>query len=239
MIRLYETTYFMKLIIYLVFLILFLITVCSGQTRLHGIPTNVYNYTPQADTYIEFIVGDDTVRTITLHPTGDDTLRARITFERVHAANVPEPTITIIDDVQFTYTPGVGAVNLFNASGWTRMSACSWCSSFHNTTVSYTKVVNAKAEYTFTGNKLEIWMERSSNKGKANIKIYDIVATQNIVDEEIDLYFNTSANNSQVVKTATFPQKQYKVTITALGTRNAASSDTNIQPDYIKIYSQP
>ena len=237
MIRLYETTYFMKLIIYLVFLILFLITVCNGQTRLHGVPSNVYNYTPQADTYIEFIVGDDTVRTITLHPAGDDTLRARITFERVHAPVVP--TVTIVDDAQFSYTPTPGALNVYTSNSWTRMSACAWCSPFYNTTVSYTKVVNAKAEYTFTGNKLEIWMERSSNKGKAGIKIYDIAAAQNIVDEEIDLYFNTSANNSQIVKTATFPQKQYKVTITALGTRNAASTDTNIQPDYIKIYSQP
>ena len=227
----------MKLIIHLLLTLMLLNSAAQAQTRLQGVPSNVYNYTPQADSYIEFIVGDDTVRTITLHPTGDDTLKARITFERVHAPVTP--TVTIVDDAQFTYTPTPGALNVYTSTSWTRMSACAWCSPFYNTTVSYTKVVNAKAEYTFTGNKLEIWMERSSNKGKAGIKIYDIAAAQNIVDEEIDLYFNTSANNSQIVKTATFPQKQYKVTITALGTRNAASTDTNIQPDYIKIYSQP
>lgn len=103
---------------------------------------------------------------------------------------------------------------------------------FHKSTASYSPTTGAKLTVSFTGYKVEWFSEKARNHGIAGVKIDGVQQTS------VDLYGNTTVNNSQKVFEWTGTEGVHTIEITVTGTKNTAATESNVIHDYFRTYSK-
>lgn len=180
-----------------------------------------YTFTANADTVLHLVFppGDP----IVIHMTAGE-------------ASPPPVSFTKVDESSFAFSPSLGSVNQTNSSGWSRFDADvapnpSWCQSYYEKSCTYSNVTGAIATFSFTGTQIKLHGEKSSNKGRMQVKIMSGSTT--LKDDEVDLYASTSTNNTQVIyDSGVLAAGSKSVTVTVKGT--TSGSGTNVQLDAIE-----
>lgn len=122
---------------------------------------------------------------------------------------------------------------------WEHPSATTWLSTFYEKTGSYTFTNGSYLETTFDGYKIEWYTERKSDKGIAGISIANLVGTNWVYGDEVelDLYATTTANNSQLAWTISeLTNGPHKIKIRYTGKKNPAALVPTIIHDYFKTF---
>jgi hypothetical protein len=121
---------------------------------------------------------------------------------------------------------------------WTKKSVANgdaWTSVFEKQTCSYINTAGATLTYTFTGKRIEVWQEKTNNKGMIAISLGP-GTTASGAETTIDLYAATGVNNTQKVwESAELNPGTYTIKIRVTGTKVAASSNTYSVHDYFKV----
>lgn len=173
-------------------------------------------------------------------PIQGKTIEATITFKEITTEPPPPVLKETLDNTAGVYKDAAGTVinaatNVYNTSTWNNFSQAvspfpSWCAVFHNTTASFAYVANYTATFTFTGRRVELWGEKTDNKGIVAIKI------DNGAETNVDLYANTATNNTQVIFTADVPQGTHTLTVRITGQKNPAALQTNLLIDRVRVF---
>jgi hypothetical protein len=188
-------------------------------------------------------LNDDTARYF-IPPVGV-ALKATVTFSPVSGSGTLALK-EILDNTAAVYRFADGstanpAMNVFNTTVWNNFDndfppasgqpAPSWCNVFYNKSAHFAWTTNLTATYTFTGKKLKIFGEKSDNKGIIGFKI------DGGTEQLIDLYAATVVNNTQLIfETPTLSQGTHTVVARIVGTKNAASSATNLLIDDAEVW---
>ena len=149
--------------------------------------------------------------------------------KKVPPAPEPKPDLeTIIDSGDQGKTKYVGA--------WTHATGQTWTNSFYGTTASYTYVVEASIEISFTGYAVEWYTEKRLNHGIAGVAF----PCHNHGQESlIDLYKNSSANsNEKVFEHRGLGDGTHTIRIRMTGNKNPAATENNIIHDSIKVFTK-
>lgn len=203
----------------LIFFLFITITICSNAQP--GDLVEITKKWPRKDIIVsngmtyEYTLPTDTARYF--DPAGKK-FKVKIVF--TEEGNLPD-IITNIDNVSTvtanTYAPA-----------WIQFTN----SAFFNSTASYSPTTGAKLTTKFTGYKIEWWSEFARNHGIATVKI------DNLVQFSVDLYGNTTVNNSQKVFEWTGTEGLHTIEITVTGTKNTAATESNVIHDYFRTYSK-
>lgn len=205
-----------------------------GQRLNIGVSDNVY---------YEWVISndpnykDDSVRFFL--PYDNKKYKARVIFKEINDNQSGVDTV-IVDNESLTYSPtSIGNVNSVNTTGWSRFDwdlppNPAWCKDFYQGSCHFSEVANSTATYTFTGKRIEVWGERSANKGKAGFTISSV--SHSITEQVVDLY---SANTTPIslLWAADFPQGQYQITISVKGQKNPSASNAFVLVDKLIINS--
>jgi hypothetical protein len=186
---------------------------------------------PQNNTYYEWIIEspNDTLRHF--DPAGKR-YKARTVFTEI----LDEPVIDIVevDNSSFSFSPSAaGNVNQVNAQGWSQFDSDiapnpDWCEKFLQGSCSFSDLTGATIIYTFVGKRIEVWGEKSDNKGIAGFKI------DNIAEQLKDLYAPVTSANAprEIIFEADFPQGTHQITIRVSGNKTAASTGKFVLADH-------
>lgn len=185
-------------------------------------PGGEYNFTINADTVLHIVFPP--AEPITIHMTASGGITP------------PPASFTKIDESAFAFSPSLGSVNQNNSTGWSKFDADivpnpSWCQSYYEKSCTFSNVTGAIATFSFTGTQIKLHGEKSSNKGKMQVKIMS--GSMTLKDDEVDLYAATSTNNTQVIyDSGVLAAGSKSVTVTVKGT--TSGSGTNVQLDAIE-----
>lgn len=102
------------------------------------------------------------------------------------------------------------------STGWSyqaKTATVTWPDPFLNDDIHYTFTLNSWVEYTFTGDKIEVFSEFQANHGKARVEIKNTAGTL-VHTEVIDMYSATRINSRDLVFTRTLPKGTYTIRLT-------------------------
>lgn len=141
-----------------------------------------------------------------------------ITWKKVGGVVIP-PVPSVLGSID-----NVDARNKYTGD-WTTFNHLA----FHNSTSTYT-LVNGIVEVTFIGKKIEWWTEKAVNHGIVGLSIDGGAETT------VDLYANTTVNNSQKVWTSTdLSAGQHKLKIRFTGNMNVLATQPNFIHDRVLV----
>ena len=173
--------------------------------------------------YYEWYISDrDTVIAHQFIPQNGKRYKARVTFSEIVPVTplVPED----IDD----RSPAC----VYSTSGsWTKFNN----NAYSQTTATYTSTPGAFVGVTVTGGRLEIWAEKAKNKGTVQIFL-KYGENPEVMVATVDLYANTSVNNSQkIYDSGVMAYGNYGIRMVLSG-KNPSSDETNMLIDKFRIY---
>lgn len=201
----------------------------NNSKQIPAIPGTSYSWVTPGDTAYYFV------------PPAGQNIYITVQFSAVPTEPNPPPTLKEIqDNTAATYRNASGVietpvVNAYNTTVWNNFNKLvtpfpAWCDVFHLKTSHFAYTTNYTATFSFIGKKFELIGEKSENKGIVGVKI------DGGSEMLVDLYANTAVNNSQVIYWSDVPNGSHTVTVRITGNKNAASSNTNLLIDALKVY---